>query len=199
MDVYRDADAAFGAASAEEGGLLPYEGRSFLSPLGTALAGLDAETDGWLSPNNPVLVRGQAKILPLAWRGDPLNGHGSGVETREIDALASQMQSSGMYSAGPWRIPDLTQGRDDSIGSYAAALREAGASQVSYWTYDKTLGFALVRAGVEDEGTMSLAFHVVPASWVSESRTGPAVHGIDVRWSWADVVALHAARNDDSD
>lgn len=34
----------------------------------------DAREDGWLSPNNPILVRRSAKILPLAWHGDPQAG-----------------------------------------------------------------------------------------------------------------------------
>ena len=197
-DVHRDAASAFGPASLLAGGLLPYEGRSFLmSHLRLPSAALDERQDGWLSPNNPILVRGPARILPLAWLGEVNGEHGAGVRHQEILALASKVQGAGMYWAGPWRVLSLTDDRADSIGSYIAALRAAGATQVDCWTYSKTVGIALVRAGAEDEGTMSLALHIVPVNWVSEPRaweskprvTAP-VRGIDIRWSWADVIAL---------
>lgn len=87
----------------------------------------------------------------------------------------------------------LTDDRADSIGSYSAALRAAGATRVDCWTYSKTVGIALVWAGAEDEGTMSLALHIVPANWVSKPRVTAPVRGIDIRWSWANVIALRAA------
>lgn len=190
-DLHRDGASAFGPASVKDGALLPFEGRSLLTDAdGLPPAALDAQADGWLSPENPVLVRGQATILPLAWRGDP---RGTGVDPEEIAAFASQMQNAGMYWAGNWRVLSLADRRADSIGSYTSALREAGATAVDCWTYSETTGLALVRAGDEEEGTLSLALHVVPVSWVSEPRARKAVHGIDVRWSWADVVALRAA------
>lgn len=195
MDLARDEASSFGPDSVSAGALLPYEGRTHIrrsDRLPSVV--LDVEEDGWLSPNSPVLVRGLARILPLAWRGDPQAGHGSGVSPEEIAAMASQMQSAGSHWAGNWRVLDLADDRGDSIGSYTAALLAGGATHVDCWTYSETIGLALVWAGAEDEGTMSLALHVVPASWVSELRSKKAVHGIDVRWSWTDVVALYAAR-----
>ena len=201
MDLTRDEASSFGPHSVSAGALLPYEGRTFITRSDRLpSAALDAEEDGWLSPNNPVLVRGLARILPLAWRGEPQAGHGSGVSPEEIAAMASQMQSFGSHWAGPWRVLDLADDRSDSIGLYTAALLAGGATRVDCWTYSKSVGLALVWAGAEDEGTMSLALHVVPVSWVSErpswvsERRSKAVHGIDVRWSWTDVVALYAER-----
>lgn len=191
MDVDRDAESAFGPASFAAGAILPYEGRTLMTRSeGVPSTAFDTEQDGWLSPNNPVLGRGPARILPLAWRGDPRNG--LGVEPEEIAAFASQMQAAGLYWAGNWRVlEDLAEHRGDSIASYVAALVNAGATRVNFWTVSESIGIALVWAGVEDEGTMSLALHVVPASWVSEPRVKKAVRGIDVRWSWAEVVALY--------
>lgn len=200
MDVHRDEASAFGPASFADGGLLPYEGRTLMQGAdGLPPAVLDAEEDGWLSPNNPILVRGLAKILPLAWRGDPHRGYNPYAEPGQIAAFASRMQSAGLHWAGNWRVLDLADRRNDNIGSYTAALRVAGATGVDCWTYSETVGLALVWAGVEDEGTMSLALHVVPASWVSERRVKKAVWDIDVRWSWAEVIALYAARQGDTD
>ncbi|WP_200872919.1 hypothetical protein [Microbacterium sp. CH12i] len=188
MDLERDAPAAFGPASLTAGSLLPFEGRTLMQgPEGLPSAVLDAEQDGWVSPNNPILVRGLAKILPLAWWGD-----GSGVKPEEIAAFASQMQAAGMQWAGNWRVLDITERRDDSIGSYSGALRAAGATLVDCWTYSQTIGVALVWAGAADDATRSLALHVVPVGWVSERLAKKPLKGIDVRWSWAEVVTLFA-------
>ena len=192
MDLGRDEESAFGARSLAAGAILPYEGRTFVKSPGWIAIALEAERDGWLSPNNPYLVRGLARIVPLAWRGQPQDG--SGVTSQEIAAFASQMQDAGMYWAGPWRVLDLADQRSDSIGSYVAALVAAGATHVDCWTYSESVGLALVWAGDVDAGTMSVGFHVVPASWVSEGRVERAVERIDVSWSWSDVVALWASR-----
>ena len=195
MDLGRDEASAFGPDSVAAGTILPYEGRSLIVRIDRLpSAALDVDEDGWLGPNTPVLVRGLARILPLAWRGEPQAGHGSGVSPEEIAAFASQMQAAGLHWAGNWRVLDLADPRGDSIGSYAAALRAGGATHVDCWTYSETIGLALVWAGAVDEGTMSLALHVAPVSWVSERRVKNADRGIDVRWSWAEVVALFAAR-----
>lgn len=196
LDLGNDAAAAFSSASLRSGAILPFEGRSLLMRGdGLPAAALEAERDGWLGPETPILVRGAARILPLAWRGDPRSGDTPHAEPGAIAQLDHRMQSAGMYWAGPWRVLDLGEARSDSIGSYTAALLAAGAVRVDCWTYSETVGLALVRAGMEDEGTRSLALQLVPVSWVSERRAGKAVRGIDVRWSWAEVIALHAARS----
>ncbi|MFT3796926.1 hypothetical protein [Microbacterium sp.] len=200
MDLHRDRPAAFGPDSVAAGSLLPFEGRTLITRAdGLPPAVLDAERDGWLSPENPILVRGQARILPLAWRADPAGGGGTGVSPEEIAAFASAMHSAGMYWAGSGNVPDLDERRSDSLGSYLAALRASGATRVHWWTYSEATGIALVWAGAEAEGTMSLALHVVPAGWVSEPRAGTPVSGIDLRWSWADVVMLFAGRDQAAD
>lgn len=190
MDLHRDEASTFGPGSLTAGALLPYEGRTLLkSPDGLPEGVVEATTDGWIGPQNPILVRGRARILPLAWNGD-----GSGAGSDEIAAFASQMQAAGTHWAGIWRHLDLFEERRDSVGSYLAALRAAGATSVDAWTYSDTVGVALVTAGDVADGTGSLSLHVVPVEWVSESRAGKAVSGIDVRWSWADVIDLHGAR-----
>lgn len=189
-DLWRGRSEAFGPASAVGGAVLPYEGRSALqSPDGLPAAVFGADVDGWATSSTPVLVRGLAKILPLAWAGDPTASVRT-VETAEIAALAEQMLAAGMHWAGNWRVLELEERRRDSIGSYADALRRAGATRVDCWTYSHEVGLSLVWAGRADAGTASLALHVVPASWVSEPRAGKPVKNIDVRWSWHDVVGL---------
>jgi hypothetical protein len=191
LDLSRDEASAFGPASVTDGAILPYEGRAFLMrDDGPPAAALDAAHDGWLSSCSPVLVRGQMRILPLAWAGD-----GTGASQQEIAALASKIQSAGMHWAGNWRtLDDLKQYRGDSIRSYLSALAASGATRVNSWTYTAAIGLALVWTGGAAGEVASLALHVVPSSWVSERHARKAVRGIDARWSWAEVAALYAAR-----
>lgn len=195
-DIRRDADSSFAPETVAAGALLPYEGRArLLRPDGLRDEALAAQHDGWLSPDNPVLVRGEARILPLAWRGDP-SRDGSSASPEEIAAFASQITDLGVYLTGGWRsLDELEQHNGDSLASYAEALRTAGATAARVWTLSETLGMALIWAGSDDAGDASLALHLVPASWVSERYGGSKpVAGIDVRWTWADVVALADAR-----
>lgn len=188
--------STFAPDAVVRGALLPDEGRALLlTPQGLRAEALAAETDRWLSANNPVLVRGAARILPLAWRGDP-SREDSSASPEEIAAFASQVTDLGFYLTGGWRsLDELEQHHGDSLASYAEALRAAGATAARVWTLSETLGMALVWAGSDDAGDASLAVHLVPASWVSERYGGAKpVAGIDVRWTWADVVALADAR-----
>ncbi|MGW2183401.1 hypothetical protein ACWCXX_36260 [Streptomyces sp. NPDC001732] len=200
-----DTATAFGPGALLAGAILPDEGLvAMRRPDGPPSAALDAEHDGWVAPDIPVLVRGRgrARILPLAWSGDPLSEHRDPDASPErIAELSSRMQETCMYWAGPWRVLDLEAERSDSIGSYTAALRSAGATKVDCWTCSEDLGLALARTGDENAGAVSLALHVVPRSWVSEppawvskrrAKDWRPVPGIDVRCSWADVIALHA-------
>lgn len=156
---------------------------------------LEVADSGWLTPDLPVLVRGAAKILPLAWRGDPGSGYNPYAEPKQIASFASRVQGACAHRAGPWTLLDLKTRRDDSIGSYTRALAAAGATRVDAWVFvEQGVGAALVWAGDEQAGTSSVSLHVVPPSWVHERGAEGAVEGIDVRWSWADVVDLAGRR-----
>lgn len=190
------AAVVFGPESLTRGALLPRAARdlvvsSFALPPGV----LDATADGWLSPEIPVLVREPARILPLAWWGAPGRGHDPDAEPSAIARFARRLLDACMYASGPWRSIDLSSGPSDSTGSYAAALRASGVTQADRFVdVRRHLGVVVVRAGDEVAGTRSLAVHVVPESWVFEPAARGPVAGIDVRWSWADVVELHRSR-----
>ncbi|WP_309066647.1 hypothetical protein [Microbacterium sp.] len=189
--------AAFGPASLVSGAILPARGRDLMLDCGGLPPGAtEASGDGWLAPDVPVLVRGDVRILPLAWRGDPSSGYNPYAEPGQLKAFASRMQDAGMHRAGPWAVMDLSERRADSIGSYTEALRSSGATKANRWVFPEGVGVALVWAGDEAAGDWSLAVHVVPASWVSERLVAGPVEGIDVTWSWADVIRLDAARAD---
>lgn len=85
-----------------------------------------------------------------------------------------------------------------SISSYASALRAAGVMRGNYWAIAGIergpMGLTLAWAGDEEHGTLSLACHLVPASWVAGRFAEEEADGIDVCWSWADVVALYEDR-----
>lgn len=185
----------FAPEALDVGAILPAEGRdAIIRSAGLPTGALEAEQDGWLTPEIPVLVRGAVKILPVAWRGDPASGYNPYAEPQQITTFASHVQGAGTHRAGPWTLLDLDERRDDSIGSYAEALKAAGATRVDCWVYSDALGLSLVWAGEEQLGTKSLAIHLVPASWVFERGAGEAVTGIDVSWSWADVIDLNRDR-----
>lgn len=192
-DYVRTANSAFGPASLLEGGLLPWQGRNALQAYdGLNRKAFEATSDGWLTPYTPVLVRGEARILPLAWRGDVASGHGAAVVSAEIEELASQMTISGLYWGGNWSDLDyLREAQKNSVASYVSALLDAGTTRGNFWGLRGDIALGLIWAGDETEGTMSLALHVVPTSWAIQRHAEKPVAGIDLRWSWADVIELY--------
>lgn len=189
----RDA-RAFGTSALEQGALLPADARDLIVRSQAVPPGAtDAAGDGWLATNVPVLVRGQARIIPLAWWGAADHGYNPYAEPAQITSFASHVQGAALHRAGPWSEMDLSADSDDSIGSYRAALRDAGATRADCWAYSDSLGVALVWAGSEAEGTRSLGLHLVPAGWVLSRLVGDPVDDVDVGWSWADVIALAGA------
>lgn len=197
LDVHRGAAESFGHGSLVDGALLPHAGREFLRrPDGPPPTVCAATADGWAGPSVPVLVRGAARIVPLAWRGDVSRGGGTGVSAEEVEAYRFAIEADGMQWAGYWHMIDLEAQPVDRIGEYATALRNAGGTRAERWVLSPTLGAVLVWAGDVDRGDASLALHIVPADWVSDvswvtRNRGPDSAGdIDVRWSWADVIAL---------
>lgn len=208
---------AFAAGAPATGAILPQEGRAALTGAGgPPPAVFDAAGDGWAEADVPVLVRGEgrarARIVPLAWSGESGGGYSPEADPPSLEAFWSRMQAAGLYWAGSWRTLEELAEREDSdpagpgrgsIASYVAALRAAGASRANVWKYSETTGLALVRVDGEAGQTTSLALHIVPASWVSgppigiakrRARDWAAVEGIDLRWTWSEVVALHEER-----
>lgn len=209
---------AFTAGALATGAILPQEGRAALTGAGgPPQAVFDAAGDGWAEADVPVLVRGagraRARIVPLAWSGEPGGGYSPEADPPSLEAFWSRVQAAGLYWAGSWRtleeLEELAEREGSggaghgSIASYLAALRTAGATRANVWKYSETAGLALVRVDGEAGQTTSLALHIVPASWVSgvpigvskrRARDWAAVEGIDLRWAWSEVVALHEER-----
>lgn len=181
----------FHRSTVNRGALLPSDARDLIvREHGVPSSIGDADEDGWLAPNVPVLVRGEVKILPLAWWGAPDHGYNPYAEPAQIRSFASHVQGAALHRAGPWSEMDLAADSDDSIGSYRAALRDAGVTRADCWAYSDSLGVVMVWSGDEAEGTRSLALHIVPADWVLDRLARDPVDGIDVHWSWADVIEV---------
>lgn len=129
-----------------------------------------------------VLERGQAIVMPLARQVDAADRDPS-EESRRMSALADAIRDACEQREGRGIALDLDDVTDDSVGSYVSALREAGVTRATYWVWEADHGVVLAWAGDEAERSLSLALHVVPATWVSASRAEAPVEGIDVAWS----------------
>lgn len=101
--------------------------------------------------------------------------------------LADDVEAAYEHREGRGVALDLADARLDSIGSYTAALNAAQTTDAKYWVGEDSWGVVLTWAGDVDDGTLTLALHIVPAAWVSEHRAEGPVTGIDVTWSWDDV------------
>ncbi|MDJ1115532.1 hypothetical protein [Microbacterium dauci] len=132
----------------------------------------------------PRIERGEATILPISAQG---GADVDAAEERErIAAAAGEIRGELEYRHGQQITFELDRAGRDSVAAYATALRAAGATAASWWVADGA-GVALVHSGDATTRDLTLAVHVVPASWVSDRR---ATTGIDVPpldWSRADI------------
>ncbi|MEV7632895.1 hypothetical protein AB0N64_10840 [Microbacterium sp. NPDC089318] len=135
----------------------------------------------------PILIRGEARIAPLAVQLDAQTAD-THEQRHRVQVLAYAIDGACEYRAGRGIRFDLDQHGADEVSAYAAALRAAGAAEVTWWELDPRHGVTLVWTGDESRGDLALALHLVPIGWVSDRRTQPASGEIDVRWGRADVV-----------
>lgn len=135
----------------------------------------------------PVLSRGAAHVLPLALRRNGDDDRSADEQRRRMDVLAGEIRDACEHRAGQG-IPVGLDGSDDSLGSYAAALRAEDASEATSWEFGSTNAVVLVRQRDHGDGVSdALSVHVVPAGWLSPRRDAPAVGSVNVGWSWKDI------------
>jgi hypothetical protein len=139
-----------------------------------------------LSSSTPIsrIERGEVTILPISLQG------GAEVDAAEerarVAAAAEEIRGGLEHRHGQQITFQLERTGRDSIAAYAAALRVAGATAVTWWVVDGA-GVALVHSGDAILRDLALAVHIVPAGWVSERR---ATDGVDVpplAWSRSDI------------
>jgi len=147
--------------------------------------------DQWLTEHVPVLSRGPVWIVPLAWMPAPPDGDISAQQ--QLRKRASELFTGTGYAfehAAGWPVGL------DATTDYASALVRAGGRNTLAWEYGD---HAMVHVTTADEPpapATAFAVHVLPKAYVWEDsgrRKKPRLPDVDLRWSWADVVALHAA------
>ena len=178
----------FHRSTVNRGALLPSDARDLIVQHHGLLPGATEPTeDGWLAENVPVLVRGEAKVIPLTWRGDVDRGWNPYADD-DIRTFVSRVRDSIIDAAGPATSVDLTDTSEpvDSTGSYRQALQNSRADRAEWWRFDDGTTVALVWT----RGWPAVALHVVPASWLDESLATDPIPDLDLRWSWKQVVEL---------
>ncbi|MFS2242737.1 hypothetical protein [Microbacterium sp. OR16] len=171
------------------GALLPSDARDLIvQHHGLPPGATTAAEDGWLAENAPVLVRGEAKIIPLIWLGYPDRGWNPYADDDDMRAFVSRVRASIIDAAGPARSVDLADTLDpiDSTGSYRQALRKSRVDRAEWWALADATAIALVWM----RGFASVAVHVIPATWVDETLSTEPAADIDLWWSWKQVIEL---------
>lgn len=142
----------------------------------------------------PVFTRGAVQVVPLAAQTNSrASAQDSHEEQRRMTVLAAEIRDACEQREGRAISVDLDYDGADSLGSYISALKSAGATAAQWWEFRQTHGVALVWSGDTPTGTLSLALHVVPVSWVSARQATAAIGGIDLEWSETDVTGWQAA------
>lgn len=156
---------------------------------------VEALVEGLPGGGIPTITRGAARIVPLAVQIDSQAGDPR-EQRHRMRTLADGIDGACEHRAGRGVRVDLDRTGRDEVAAYAAALRAAGATDARCWVLEPSQAVVLVWTGDGSSGDLSLALHLVPTGWVSDRRTGPASSDpIDVRWSWADAVALVRERS----
>ncbi len=198
MDLHRNAALAFGPASLTAGAILPYEGRSLMMRSdGLPAAVLEAEQDGWVSPNNPISdggsILGALELVP-SWQTPEWAELGFPVIARgrhAIFPLAAAPLRPGDDPAGVGRLSSLSErltmhcihfyggdffhaeSRLDTETGYGRRLVEAAPvlpdpSSLVWWGIG-SLAAVLVRSVDQQRLLETLALHVIPKEWVAWS------------------------------
>lgn len=184
--------AAFGDESLMRGGIVPLSGARvahLVASHASSVKSDDEHRDRWITEDLPLLSRGHVQIVPLSWEPD-----GSSLSEEHRHELADE--SNRMWLAirnwcshefGEPVAVDLSSGQDR--GSYATALVRSGTRRANWWDTGDT-ALVLVLSGDPSGSAESMSIHIVPVGWVSQARPAKKVAGVDLSWSWADVVEL---------
>lgn len=184
--------AAFGEDSLVRGAIIPLSGARVAHLVASHASSAkpdDEHRDPWITDDLPLLSRGHVQIVPLSWEPD-----GSSLSEERRHQLADE--SNRMWLAirnwcshefGEPVAVDLSSEQDR--GGYATALMRSGARRANWWDAGDT-ALVLVVSGDPSGSAESMSIHIVPVGWVSQARPAKKAAGIDLRWSWADIVKL---------
>lgn len=173
-----------GTDAARSGWRIPASDRDVMKTIDAIIGGESTRHD------IPVLLRGAATVVPVAVQADRIDSaRAPGEELRRMTVLASRIRDALEHREGRAISLDLDRRGGDPAASYGTALRSAGVTSADWWMYGGRRGVALVWTGDETEGTLTLAVHIVPVTWVLEKQKKAATERIDVRWSRSDIDA----------
>lgn len=184
--------AAFEFESIDSGAILPISGAKIANAVAswmTALTPLDAQGIRWVAQDLPVISRSDAWIVPLSW--EPHDPVGGDARRHDLSARTNRMwlaiRNWCSHEFGEAVAVDLSVGRDGR--GYVNELVRRGASRANWWR-SGDWALVLVVSSEPSAAAESMALHIVPVGYVSERRPSKKVPPLDLRWSWADVVAL---------
>lgn len=174
--------------------------RLFLPALESLVAGTveSSDEDGWLAEGVPLLVRGEARILPCFWRSEPALG----APDPQLDARSTDLWTSirgwCWYQRGDAIGVDLSpEPRSDRPVAYANELRRTGARRADWWGFGERAVVSVVYGDAIPAPIVAEAVHVVPKHWVWYDRARPGdlwriteMPATSLQWSGADVIAL---------
>lgn len=122
----------------------------------------------------PVLSRGEAWVVPLAWRR-PTLGPAGDEHRRRAGELWRGIRVDCEFRHGNGLSVDLESA---SPNAYVAALLAQGARRADWWGSDRK-ALVLVTQG---EPVTASALHVVPLGWVSQVSPSRRIRAVDLSW-----------------
>lgn len=191
---------AVSPASIENGAVISHSadslvasGEGIVAAIESRLADPSASiggSDQWLTDDVPVLCRGSAWIVPLAWVPDHPEGDDQVLRSR-VNELWAAVRAACEYRHGAQIGIDL-DGSNASGTPYAAELIRTGARRADWWESEGSAIVLVVYGDPIPAPVRLMAVHVVPIGWVSQRRPTAAkkMPTLDLAWSWTDVVAF---------
>lgn len=151
--------------------------------------------DRWLTDAVPILERGAAWIVPLAW--SPNDRAMADDRQRELDRRISELwsaiRSACWYLHGEQIGIDL-EGIDEARDAYAEELVRTGARRADWWAFGDSAVVLVVYGEPLPAPVAREAVHVLPLDWVRPRKKARAkAPHMDLAWSWADVVGRDRA------
>jgi hypothetical protein len=190
---------AEGAVVSFRGDVLVESGDGIVAAVESRLTDAAASTrheDGWLTDAVPVLTRGVAWIVPLAWVPD--GDADDDASRRTLMTRATELWSAVRAACAHRHGEPIGMDLESPAGAqrrYADELVRTGARRADWWRFDRSAVVLVVYGRPLPSPLSRIAVHIVPAEWTSERPRSASKNAAipDLGWSWADVVALGGA------
>ena len=182
-------------ASLGPGGLVT-SGEAIVAAVESRLsaAGRSVETSPELLDGAvPVIDRGPAWIVPLAWV--PKSPHAPAADGHELGRAAGELWSAVRSACGYRHGEGLGIPLDAETverAGYASELVRTGVRRADWWSFGDAAGVLAVYGEPLPAPLSRVALHIVPIAWVADRspRSAKATKVPRLEWSWADAVAV---------